>query len=219
MSESNEINITAKTTKGDAYKVTIDKTSTILDLKKALVDQCEIAPEFQRLIYSGHVLKDDQTIETYGIQDGHTIHLVRGKAPSSEKPQGSQSQSQTQSQTTSNTGTTGSTGQTSPGGFPFDSGSFANMFQNPSFQNMMNSMGGSSGQGGLPFQMDPNMIQTLLSNPAIQNMMNQMMSNPELMQSLLSQSPLFGGQTPFMNPFQGGFNTGQQPRQQQNKKT
>lgn len=66
MTDSNNITITAKTTKGDVYKVTIDKTSTILDLKNALVDQCQIAPEFQRLIYSGHVLKDDQTIEGYG---------------------------------------------------------------------------------------------------------------------------------------------------------
>lgn len=74
MTDSNNICITAKTTKGDVYKVQIDKTLTILDLKKALVDQCQIAPEFQRLIYSGHVLKDDKTIEGYGMIFNILIH-------------------------------------------------------------------------------------------------------------------------------------------------
>ena len=35
----------------------------------------------QRLIYSGKVLKDPETLASYSVVDGHTIHMVRGAAP------------------------------------------------------------------------------------------------------------------------------------------
>ena len=34
-----------------------------------------------RLIYSGRVLKDDDTLESYKIASNHTVHMVRGNAP------------------------------------------------------------------------------------------------------------------------------------------
>ena len=34
-------------------------------------------PPLQRLIYSGKVLKDPETMESYNVQDGHTLHMVR----------------------------------------------------------------------------------------------------------------------------------------------
>lgn len=61
-----EISITAKTTKGQTYSVTISDESTISDLKKALESPSETPADQQRLIYSGHVLKDDKTIKDYG---------------------------------------------------------------------------------------------------------------------------------------------------------
>lgn len=30
----------------------------------------------QRLIYSGKVLKDEQTLDSYSVQEGHTVHMV-----------------------------------------------------------------------------------------------------------------------------------------------
>ena len=39
----------------------------------------------QRLIYSGKVLKDPETLESYNVKDGHTVHMVRG-APATPAP-------------------------------------------------------------------------------------------------------------------------------------
>lgn len=35
--------------------------------------------ESQRLIFKGRILKDENTIASYEITDGLTVHLVRGK--------------------------------------------------------------------------------------------------------------------------------------------
>ncbi|CAJ0645006.1 12330_t:CDS:2 [Entrophospora sp. SA101] len=37
----------------------------------------EIPADRQRLIYSGKVLKDNDTLETYKIAEGHTVHMVK----------------------------------------------------------------------------------------------------------------------------------------------
>ena len=36
------------------------------------------------LIYKGHVLKDDKTLESYGVGEDHVIHLVKGPAPGAQ---------------------------------------------------------------------------------------------------------------------------------------
>lgn len=33
-----------------------------------------------RLIFKGRILKDDQTLPDFKIEDGLTVHLVKGKA-------------------------------------------------------------------------------------------------------------------------------------------
>ncbi|CAJ0650059.1 2596_t:CDS:2 [Entrophospora sp. SA101] len=40
----------------------------------------DITADRQRLIYSGKVLKDDDTLETCKIAEGHTVHMVRSLA-------------------------------------------------------------------------------------------------------------------------------------------
>lgn len=49
---------------------------------KGLITQLQNIPfNEQRLIYSGQFLQDDKTIESYGVQDGHVIHLARRFVP------------------------------------------------------------------------------------------------------------------------------------------
>ena len=64
---SNEISITIKTSNADKNVVSIDKTATVAQLKNAINEKMNVLPENQRLIYKGRVLKDDLTLENYGI--------------------------------------------------------------------------------------------------------------------------------------------------------
>eukprot|EP01115_Flamella_aegyptia_P015552 TRINITY_DN9633_c0_g1_i1.p1 TRINITY_DN9633_c0_g1~~TRINITY_DN9633_c0_g1_i1.p1 ORF type:complete len:451 (+),score=65.21 TRINITY_DN9633_c0_g1_i1:57-1409(+) len=138
--------------------------SLLLNSKKQLVANSNIPAEQQRLIYSGHVLKDQQTVQSYGIKDGHTIHLVRGASNTTSA----------QSTTTSAVGNT-STGGTSPSATP----------QNQSFPSLPFSMGGNYQQMQQQLLQNPNMMRQLMDNPITQSILN----NPELMRSMLLSDP------------------------------
>ena len=64
------------------YTLTVPLSQTVLELKTTLStkDYADIPAERQRLIYSGRVLKDADTLATYKIKEGNTIHLVKGAA-------------------------------------------------------------------------------------------------------------------------------------------
>src|SRR6185436_5325739 len=78
-----EITVTVKSSNDQKYSVTIDTSKTVLEFKQAIAEKCDTAAERQRLIYSGKVLKDTDTLETYKISEGHTVHMVKGALPSS----------------------------------------------------------------------------------------------------------------------------------------
>ncbi|KAF6176514.1 hypothetical protein GIB67_007897 [Kingdonia uniflora] len=59
---------------------------TVEAFKAILAENCEVPAEQQRLIYKGGILKDDQTLESYGLQEDHTVHMVRGLSSSSVNP-------------------------------------------------------------------------------------------------------------------------------------
>lgn len=71
--------------------ITIAPSKTVADLKEAIAAKSDVEKDRQRLIYSGaphllspltagKVLKDPDTITSYKIQSGHTIHMVKGAA-------------------------------------------------------------------------------------------------------------------------------------------
>lgn len=51
---------------GSKFSVKIGLDSTIRDFKAVLSQNCDIPADHQRLIYKGRILKDDQTLESYG---------------------------------------------------------------------------------------------------------------------------------------------------------
>lgn len=81
------------------HVLTMPLSLTVLDLKTKLAssDMADIPPERQRLIYSGRVLKDPDTLSSYKIKEGNTVHLVKGAASN-----------QRQNPANSSTGTTSS---------------------------------------------------------------------------------------------------------------
>lgn len=78
-----EITVTIKPSSAEAkYTITIPLSMTTHELKVKLSGSqyAGVAPERQRLIYSGRVLKDPETVDSYKIKDGNTIHMVKSAA-------------------------------------------------------------------------------------------------------------------------------------------
>mmetsp|Transcript_22181 Transcript_22181/g.69026 ORF Transcript_22181/g.69026 Transcript_22181/m.69026 type:complete len:84 (+) Transcript_22181:134-385(+) len=67
-----------KISTGSKVTVEVELSQTVLQFKETLAAQTEIPSAQQRLIYKGHVLKDEKTLESYGLETDHTVHLVKG---------------------------------------------------------------------------------------------------------------------------------------------
>lgn len=59
------ISVNIKSSSGINLSIQVDENSTIGEFKQLLEPQCNIPASQQRLIYAGHVLKDNQTISSY----------------------------------------------------------------------------------------------------------------------------------------------------------
>ncbi|KAL0095863.1 hypothetical protein J3Q64DRAFT_1708984 [Phycomyces blakesleeanus] len=211
------ININVKTSSDGKFVIAIDTTKTVEELKKAIEEKTEVPVERQRLIYSGRVLKDDTTLETYKIADGNTVHMVKGAQPkttNSSSPSGAANQnSSTQSATNTSSNTANSTtnsssspppppvgsifGQTAPNAVP---GGIGSGMANP-FAAFGGGFGGGSPQPGAdgaaanPFSMfgsgfGAGGMGNSFGAPD-PNMMNQMLQNPMFAQymSTVLQNP------------------------------
>ncbi|GBB96305.1 hypothetical protein RclHR1_02720020 [Rhizophagus clarus] len=61
---------------GRTTTITIDPTSTVLELKRKCKEKMKVEIEQHRLIFAGKQLEDYQTLGFYKIGNGSTIHLV-----------------------------------------------------------------------------------------------------------------------------------------------
>lgn len=66
-SEGVNVNINVRCSNGSKFSVQIAVDSTVSSFKDAAACSCDIPAEQQRLIYKGRILKDDQTLRSYGI--------------------------------------------------------------------------------------------------------------------------------------------------------
>ncbi|XXG87424.1 hypothetical protein AAC387_Pa11g2113 [Persea americana] len=175
---------------GSKFSVQTSLDATVGAFKAVLSGNCEVPAEQQRLIYKGRILKDDQTLESYGLQTDHTIHLVRGAAPSTAS---------TNAATTANFGGPNSSpgsaralGSTEDGGFG-GVGLGGSLFPGLG----LGGLGGSGAAGifgsGLPefeqmqqqLNQNPNVMRELMNAPVIQSLM----SNPDLMRNMIMSNP------------------------------
>lgn len=58
------------------YPISISSEASVPQLKEAVEMKTGIGFARQRLIFRGKVLKNDQDIRAYALEDGHTLHLV-----------------------------------------------------------------------------------------------------------------------------------------------
>jgi len=180
------ITVNIKSSGDNKYEVVIDPSITILELKQEIATKADVTPDRQRLIYSGKVLKDGDTVESYKIQSGHTIHLVKSAAARAAAASGDGAT------------TTGTTTNNDAGGVPSSiasgQGSFnpladltgaryAGYTQLPS-ASMFGPDGGMN--SGMP---DPEQLSQMMSSPMFQEQMNAMLSNPQMLDFLIQQNP------------------------------
>ena len=80
--EDTQITFNIKAANDQKHVLTLPASTTVADLKAKLStsEYADIPTERQRLIYSGRVLKDHDTLSGVKMKDGHTIHLVKGAA-------------------------------------------------------------------------------------------------------------------------------------------
>lgn len=80
------IEIKIKTLDSQTYTLRVDKQVPVPALKEQIASVTGVLSEQQRLICRGKVLKDDQLLSAYHVEDGHTLHLVVRQpiTPSSE---------------------------------------------------------------------------------------------------------------------------------------
>lgn len=71
-----------KSAGGAKYTFTLPLSTTTTDLKEKLAtaEYANVPATAQRLIYSGKVLKDNDTLATHNVKEGNTMHLVKSAA-------------------------------------------------------------------------------------------------------------------------------------------
>ncbi|GMM37778.1 ubiquitin domain-containing protein [Saccharomycopsis crataegensis] len=225
---SEEITINIKSAGDKKYEIKASKETTISEFKDQVAEVSSIPSDQQRLIYSGRVLKDQETLAFYKVQDGHTIHMVKSAAKKTDTS-GSTSASLGSNQNNNNIPTNISAGTHASDplagltdaryagynipmpsadmfgadGMPSED-QMSSMMDNPMFQEMMNSM-----------LSNPAMLDTMINqNPMLRSMgpqareilqspmFRQMMSNPQMMRNAMSMQRAMGGSAP------GGFGAG-----------
>ncbi|KAH1266796.1 Ubiquitin domain-containing protein DSK2b [Glycine max] len=185
---ANGVNINIRCSNGSKFSVQIGLDSTIRSFKDAVARNCDISADQQRLIYKGRILKDDQTLQSYGLEADHTVHLVRGFAPSNTT--GGTNSVGGGNTTTANTRGAGANEGGGLGGPGFGASLFPGLGGN-------NGMGGG-GLNGLfgagfpdleqmqqPFLSNPNLMRDIMNTPAMQNLIN----NPDIVRNLIMNNP------------------------------
>ncbi|KAG8533713.1 uncharacterized protein KY384_001454 [Bacidia gigantensis] len=172
------------------YVITIPLSTTVSDLKQKLStsDYADIPTDRQRLIYSGRVLKDADTLASYKIKEGNTIHLVKGAASN-------------QRQNPPNSGTSNVPGSSPPaGGVPTNIAAgtgrdplaaltgarYAGYAQMPN----ANMFGPDGGMGPPP---DPDQFASMLENPQFASQFSEALSNPDVIEQMVRMNPMFQG--------------------------
>ncbi|KAK9098465.1 hypothetical protein Syun_025510 [Stephania yunnanensis] len=70
------VEIKIKTLDSRTYTLRVNKRVSVPELKEQIQTITGVLSEQQRLICRGRVLKDDQLLSAYHVEDGHTLHLV-----------------------------------------------------------------------------------------------------------------------------------------------
>ncbi|QPG73348.1 hypothetical protein FOA43_000658 [Brettanomyces nanus] len=192
MSEINIVIKLAPRTAGDKkHKVAVSTSSTIQELKEQLAKDLDIPVDRQRLIYSGKVLKDGDTIESYKIKDGHSLHLVKGaaKTDSTSRSSASTTQSAAGNSSAAASGSGSIPSNISAGQSTFDPLAGLTSARYAGYNvplPTLEQMGMNPDGMQIP---DDNQLEQMMENPLFQESMRGMLSDPRMLDFMIQQSP------------------------------
>jgi len=159
---------------GSKFTVQTDLGATVGGFKEVVAGSCDVPAPQQRLIYKGRILKDEQTLESYGVETDHTIHLVRGVAPPAASSAPAAASSLASS--TPSSVPAGGLGDLFPGVGAPGSGRSSGIF-GPGFPELE--------QVEQHLSQNPNLMREIMNMPAMQNLMN----NPDLIRNMIMSNP------------------------------
>jgi hypothetical protein len=100
--EEGKIKLTFRQSSGSQFEAVVNGKSTVRELKEAIVAQAGYSADEMRLIFKGKplkerqliimigkILKDENSLEEYKIENGCTLHIVKGKSAASADSQAS----------------------------------------------------------------------------------------------------------------------------------
>ncbi|CAX44250.1 ubiquitin domain-containing protein, putative [Candida dubliniensis CD36] len=180
MSES--ITITIKSSGDKKYEVTVDPSITVSQLKELVAEKSDIPAGSQRLIYSGKVLKDTETVASYKVQTGHTIHLVKSAATTAAAAAAAPQSSNTPANASVPSNIAAGQGSFNPLA-DLTGARYAGYSQLPS-ASMFGPDGGMN--SNIP---DPEQLNSMMSNPVFQQQMQAMLSDPQMLDFMIQQNP------------------------------
>lgn len=166
--------LTIKGSSNKVFDIEIGEDATVLDLKNAIAQSQGLQATAIRLIYSGKVLADSNTLQSYSIADGHALHMVVAKP----RPAAATAASPPPVEPIPTTPPPSSTQQ--PNSNPL-----------PNF-----GMGGFPGMPGFP-GMEGFDFNSLMNNPMVQQMMDQMINDPQALSSMIRNNPMFANNPMF----------------------
>ncbi|CCD27235.1 ubiquitin domain-containing protein DSK2 NDAI_0K00440 [Naumovozyma dairenensis CBS 421] len=165
------------------WQVSIDTTASIATLKDEIAKVSEIPATNQRLIYSGKILKDDQNVDFYNIQDGHSVHLVRSGKKSTPTPATTNTTTNASNNTVPSNISAGQTGGFNPLA-DLTSARYAGYNLNLPSADAFGPDGGMNQSGT-----NPDEFLSMLDNPIVQSQMNEMLSNPQMIDFMIQSNP------------------------------
>lgn len=172
----------------NTWEVIINTNDTIETFKNEISKISNIPSINQRLIYSGKILKDNETINFYNIKDGHSVHLVKSGGASSTTNSATTTTTPSTTTTSTNNNNNNNSGMSAGQGSGFNplndltSARYAGFLNLPS-----NDMFGPDG-GSFASNSQEDML-NMLDNPIFQSQMNEMLSNPQMLDFMINSNP------------------------------
>ncbi|KAK5945857.1 hypothetical protein PMZ80_003065 [Knufia obscura] len=181
--EDATVTFNVKASSGPKVTVTLPLTTTVADLKNKLAepDMTGVPASSQRLIYSGKVLKDHETLATHSVKEGNTMHLVRSAASNQRQNPATQS-------SPASTGT--NQPNAPPAGVPQN---FASGTGNDPLAGLTGAR--YAGFAGLPNLQElahpptPEEMARRLEDPNFAQQMNEALSNPQMIDMMINSNP------------------------------
>ena len=181
--DSNSFEINVKHLSEKTYKISVNPTTTVSEVKQQLADLSQNTPDKLKLIFKGRIWKtDSDTMADLKVEPNVTLHMIVNKAQPTTTPEPTPQQN-TQNNPFSNPNP--NQNQQNQG---FNN---ANPFGGMGMPGMGMGMPGMGMQGMQGMQgMNPQMMQQMMQNPQARAMAQQLLSNPDALRNMINNNPM-----------------------------